>query len=146
MTNSVTLDATIVRDPELRTVGQNQSQLCTFAVAWNEKPRPGEKYGKGHFFDVKAWKGTAEAAAAFTKGQRVHVEGMLTQESWDDKETGKKRSKTVIVAFKVEALQDTRGLRKAVEEEEKTLPKAKGKPEPLNYSSPGEDPDESLPF
>lgn len=147
MTNSVILDATITRDPELRTVGQNQSKLCTFSVAWNEKPRPGEKYGKGHFFDVKTWKSVAEAAAAFTKGQRVHLEGMLTQETWDDRATGQKRSKAVIVAFKVEAMQDTRSLRQAIEAsddgEEATLPKAKSAPAPAPAVESAE---EDVPF
>ena len=43
------------------------------------------------------WDKTAEIAAKFlSKGDQVGVTGRLTQDEWEDKETGKKRTKTKI--------------------------------------------------
>jgi single-stranded DNA-binding protein len=33
-----------------------------------------------------------------SKGRKVIVWGRMTQEEWEDKETGKKRSKTIVIA------------------------------------------------
>lgn len=38
---------------------------------------------------------------SFAKGQRVIVDGSAETEQWEDKETGKKRSKIVVTAWDV---------------------------------------------
>lgn len=49
------------------------------------------------WFDLKAFGEVAEALAETKKGDTVWVKvGRLTQEQWDDKETGKPRSKVVV--------------------------------------------------
>lgn len=58
----------------------------------------GEKK-KTNWFGVRVWGKTAEAMSQFLgKGRKVIIWGRLTQEEWDDKDTGKKRSKTIIIA------------------------------------------------
>jgi single-strand DNA-binding protein len=46
---------------------------------------------------VTIWGATAELAAkALTKGSRVGINGRLSQEEWEDKNTGKKQRKTKV--------------------------------------------------
>jgi single-strand DNA-binding protein len=54
------------------------------------------------FFEITAWEKLGELVNQYlTKGRRCLVQGRLRQESWDDKETGKKRSRVSIVATDV---------------------------------------------
>jgi single-strand DNA-binding protein len=94
--NNVTLAGRLTRDPELKFVGQKGTALCNFSIAVNEKT--GDKEVT-NYFDCKCWSGVAEAAtSALHKGSPVVVVGRLDQETWDDKQTGAKRSKIVVIA------------------------------------------------
>ncbi len=51
-----------------------------------------------NWIGVKAWSKAAESMAQFLgKGRKIVVAGRLSQEEWEDKDTGKKRSKTLVV-------------------------------------------------
>ena len=53
------------------------------------------------FFDVTAWRGTAEFISKhFTKGQMIALEGRLSTKSWTDRD-GNKRTSVEIVAENV---------------------------------------------
>lgn len=57
---------------------------------------------KADFFDVTAWEKLGELVSQYlSKGRRCLVQGRLRQDSWDDKESGKKRSKVEVVATDV---------------------------------------------
>jgi single-strand DNA-binding protein len=61
-----------------------------------------EKQEKTSFINVIAWRYLAEnLARSAEKGIGVMVLGRLEQRSWDDKETGQKRSTTEIVAEEI---------------------------------------------
>lgn len=93
--NQVILLGRLTRDVELRTTttGKNVAELSLAVDRGNDE---------ADFFDVVAWDKTAELLSQYTqKGSKVLVQGRLRQESWDDKETGKKRSKVVVTAFDV---------------------------------------------
>lgn len=49
-------------------------------------------------YTVKAFKRLGDEAAALTTGDRVIVVGSIVTESWDDRETGQKRYKQVLLA------------------------------------------------
>lgn len=50
------------------------------------------------FVDVTLWGRTAEVAAEYTgKGSQVLIEGRLQTDSWEDKQTGQKRSKLKVI-------------------------------------------------
>jgi single-strand DNA-binding protein len=54
------------------------------------------------FVEVTLWGKTAEAAAEhLKKGSTVVVEGFLKTDTWDDRQTGQKRSKTKVTAENV---------------------------------------------
>lgn len=93
--NQVILLGRLTRDVELRTTttGKNVAELSLAVDRGNDE---------ADFFDVVAWDKTAELLSQYTqKGSKVLVQGRLRQEGWDDKETGKKRSKVVVTAFDV---------------------------------------------
>lgn len=104
-TAPVTLVGRLTQDPELKFLGNGTPKL-SFSIAVNHfwKDASGETQEKTHFFNVIAWRNMAEdAAAILEKGLQVIVQGRLEQESWDDKETGKKQSRVVILADEIGA-------------------------------------------
>ena len=99
--NRCFLMGNLTREPEIRYIPSGQA-VTTLGLAVNEK------YGKGDdvkenvlFVDVTAWGKTAENCAEYLKkGSPVFVEGRLKLETWDDKETGQKRSKIKVTAYR----------------------------------------------
>ncbi|QEK13767.1 single-stranded DNA-binding protein (plasmid) [Crassaminicella thermophila] len=95
--NSVNLIGRWTRDPEMRFT-QNGKALTKVSIAVNRT------FGEGaDFFEVVIWGKIAENTAQYTKkGSKVGIEGRLQQETWE--KDGQKRSKVVIVAERVEFL------------------------------------------
>ncbi|MCL4112042.1 UNVERIFIED_CONTAM: hypothetical protein GTU68_034545 [Idotea baltica] len=57
------------------------------------------------FVDVTLWGRTAEVAGEYlSKGRPVLIEGRLQLDQWDDRETGKKRSKLKVVGESMQLL------------------------------------------
>ncbi len=95
--NQVILMGRLTRDPETRTTPSGKT-VTSFSLAVDRQTQDDQ----ADFFDVTAWEKTGELVAQYvTKGRRVLVQGRLRQDSWDDKDTGKKRSKVEVVAFDV---------------------------------------------
>jgi single-strand DNA-binding protein len=93
--NSVQLAGRLTRDAELRQVGQNQTWLAKFGMAVDT---PTGKDSETAFVDVTAWGSVAERCGELRKGDAVFVAGKLKTESWEDRQTGAKRSKLAVVA------------------------------------------------
>jgi single-strand DNA-binding protein len=95
--NQVILMGRLTRDPEMRTTPSGKS-VCSFSLAVDRQGQDDQ----ADFFDVSAWEKTGELVNQYlSKGRRCLVQGRLRQDSWDDKETGKKRSRVEVVAFDV---------------------------------------------
>ena len=93
----------VTQDPELTFTANGQARL-SFSVAANYVwyDQAGEKQEKVSFFNIVAWRYTAEnAAKTLEKGIGVIVSGRLEQRSWDDKETGQKRSTVEVIADEI---------------------------------------------
>jgi single-strand DNA-binding protein len=104
--NQVVLVGRLVRDPELRYTPQGAA-VSEFTLASNRRftKADGEKVEEVIFVDTVAWNKLAEVTAEFLKkGRMVALSGSLTQERWEDKETGQKRSKIRIQAQSVQFL------------------------------------------
>jgi single-strand DNA-binding protein len=117
--NVVILKGNITRDPELKYT-PNGIAVLDIGIAVNKTwtTEAGEKKEKVTFVDCRAWRGTAETVAKhFTKGKPILIQGELAQEEWEDKETGKKRRKTLILIDRFEFAGDLRA-RPAAEEPE----------------------------
>lgn len=103
--NQVILMGRLTRDPEQRTTTSGKS-VTSFSLAVD---RVGQN-DDADFFDVTAWEKTGDLVAQYlTKGRRALVQGRLRQDSWEDKETGKRRSRVEVVAFDVTFLDGPSG-------------------------------------
>lgn len=101
--SSVTIMGNLTQDPELKFMTSGTPKL-DFSVAVNEywTDKDGERQEKTSFLNVVAWRNTAEDAAnILEKGMSVVVVGRLEQNSWEDKETGEKRSRVQILADRI---------------------------------------------
>jgi single-strand DNA-binding protein len=96
---NVSISARLVKDPEIK-VFKDDLVVCTFTVVSNRyDPKADDKKGSD-FFDCKLWgKRGATFAEHFKKGDGFVGTGQLEQEKWEDKETGKGRSKAVIKVY-----------------------------------------------
>ena len=95
--SDITLMGHVGRSPEIKTFGV--TKVATFSLAITRKVK-GEKVTD--WFDIKAWGFNANFAETYIeKGAAILVHGEPQIETWDDKETGKKRSKLVVNAQKI---------------------------------------------
>lgn len=90
--SQATIMGHMVRDVEIRQAGDHD--VGSFSVAVTKKVKDKETVS---YFDCKAWNQQCKFIEQwFKKGDAILVTGEITQETWDDKETGAKRSKMVI--------------------------------------------------
>ena len=103
--NEVRLIGNLTRDPELRTTPTGQT-VCNFGVAVNEVySQNGERKETTVFVDCTCWNKTAENVAKYLhKGSLAYIGGKLRFESWEDKNSGQKRSKLSVTALQVQFL------------------------------------------
>ena len=95
--NKVILVGNLVADPELKTT-PNGVTVTRFSIAVN---RRFAKNGETDFFNIVAWRNTAEFVCKFfTKGKPILVSGSLQNSSWTDSE-GNKKYATEVVADEV---------------------------------------------
>jgi single-strand DNA-binding protein len=104
--NKVFLIGNLTRDPELRYT-PGGAPVTDLGVAVNRyfNTKDGERREETLFIDVTVWNRQAENCCQFLrKGQPVHIEGYLRMDTWDDRNTGEKRSKIKIEAENVQFL------------------------------------------
>src|SRR6476659_3697391 len=104
--NKVILMGNLTRDPELRYTPKGTA-VAKLGLAVNRtwKTETGETKEEVTFVDVDAFGRQAETIAQYCKkGRPLFIEGRLRLDSWDDKQTGQKRSKLGIVAETVQFL------------------------------------------
>ena len=109
--NKVILMGNLTRDPETRTTPSGQS-VTNFSIAVNRSwvGKDGQKQEETSFIECDAWGPRGETIAKyFTKGRQILVSGRLRQDSWDDKDTGKKRSAIRVVVEEFSFVSDGRG-------------------------------------
>lgn len=97
--NKVILMGNLTRDPETKSTTSGQS-VTNFSLAVNRTWRDasGAQQEAVSYIDCVAWGKPGEIIAQYLgKGRAVLVSGRLDQRSWEDKETGGKRSKVEVV-------------------------------------------------
>ncbi|MDB5165168.1 MAG: putative Single-stranded DNA-binding protein 1 [Candidatus Saccharibacteria bacterium] len=103
--NQVILLGRLTRDPEARTTSTGKT-VVSFSLAVDRQGSDDQ----ADFFDITAWEKLGELVTQYlSKGRRVLVQGRLRQDSWDDKETGKKRSRVEVTATDVTFLDGPSG-------------------------------------
>lgn len=97
--NKVMLMGNLTRDPEVRYTPKG-SAVADLAIAVNRSYTAdnGEKREEVTYVDVVLWARLAEIASQYLKkGSPVFIEGRLQMDSWEDKQTGQKRSRLRVV-------------------------------------------------
>ncbi|MES2631235.1 MAG: single-stranded DNA-binding protein [Patescibacteria group bacterium] len=103
--NQVILMGRLTRDPEQRTTTTGKT-IASFGIAVDR----GGQEDAADFFNVTAWEKLGDLVIQYlAKGRRVLVQGRLRQDTWDDKETGKKQSRIEVVATDVTFLDGPNG-------------------------------------
>jgi len=102
--NKVLIIGNLTRDVELRATPTG-TPVATLGVATNRiwKDQSGQQQRETEFHNVVVWGKQAELCNKYlAKGRLVMIEGRLQTRSWDDKQTGQKRSRTEIIAERIQ--------------------------------------------
>lgn len=95
--NKVILGGRIAIDPELKTT-QSGLSVTQFSIAVNRKSTKDQQTPQADFFNVTAWRNTAEFITKFfRKGSSICITGSLQTRSFTDK-NGAKREVTEVLA------------------------------------------------
>ena len=97
--NKVILMGNLTRKPEVRFT-QGGTAICKLGLAVNRrfKDQTGEWKEEATFVDVTFFGKRGEAFAKFhDKGKPAFIEGSLRLDTWDDNQSGEKRSKLYVV-------------------------------------------------
>jgi len=97
--NKVTLLGNVGKDPEIRsTPGGTMVASLTLATSDRFQDAQGNWQDRTEWHNLKAFKRTAEIVRDYVKkGSKLYIEGKITTNSWDDKESGQKRYRTEIL-------------------------------------------------
>lgn len=105
--NKVILLGNLTRDPQVRYTPSGTA-VAEIGMAvnryWFDK-QSNSRREETTFVDVTLWGRDAEVAGEYlAKGRPVLIEGRLQLDTWDDKQTGQKRSKLRVVAERMQML------------------------------------------
>ncbi len=104
--NKVMLIGNLTRDPEVKYTPKG-SAVADIALAINRSysTDQGEKREETTYVDVVLYGRLAEIAGEYLrKGRPAYIEGRLKLDTWDDKQTGQKRSKMRVVGESLQLL------------------------------------------
>ncbi len=97
--NKVILAGNLTRDPELRYTPKGTA-IARLGIACNRKwkSETGEMKEEVTFVDVDAFGKSAETIGQYLKkGRPILIEGRLRYDTWEDKQSGQKKSKLGVV-------------------------------------------------
>ena len=143
--NKVILLGNLTRDPEVRYTPKG-SAVCDLGIAVNRvyTTDSGERREEVTYVDVVLWARLAEIAGEYLKkGRPIFIEGRLQMDSWDDKQTGQKRTKLRVVGESMQLLGGRPGGAGAASE---TTGDTRQTSAPLKPSAPVEPDEDEIPF
>ena len=145
--NKVILLGNLTRDPEVRYTPKG-SAVADLGIAVNRQYtlEKGEKREEVTFVDVTFWGRTAEVAGEYLKkGRPVFIEGRLQLDTWDDKQSGQKRSRLKVIGETMQMLGSRGGAGDTGDEGDRPTRSAKpaAPPKPPGPSEPDDD---EIPF
>jgi single-strand DNA-binding protein len=92
--NDVFFAGNLTKDPILRSTASGKA-VVSISIASNRKYKDKQETC---FLECTAWEKTAELIQQYyKKGNSIFVIGRLKQETWQDRETGKNRSKIILL-------------------------------------------------
>ncbi|MFT4637789.1 MAG: single-strand DNA-binding protein [Verrucomicrobiales bacterium] len=160
--NKVILIGNLTRTPELRYTPKGTA-VTEVSLACNRKYRvDNEMREEVTYVEITFWGAQAETISKYLeKGSPLYCEGRLRLESWDDKETGKKRSKLSVVGENFQFLGGGRGggasgpmneedgggqSYSAPAQQQSSAPPAGSSPPPSTGSGPLAEEEDDIPF
>ena len=103
--NQVILLGRLTRDPEQRTTASGKN-VVSFSIAVDRQSQDDQ----ADFFNITAWDKLGDLVMQYlSKGRRVLIQGRLRQDSWEDKDTGKRQSRIEVTASAVTFLDGPSG-------------------------------------
>ena len=145
--NKVILLGNLTRDPEVRYTPKGTA-VTELGMAVNRvyTAENGEKREETTFVDVTLWGRTAEIAGEYLKkGRPVLIEGRLQLDTWDDKQSGQKRSKLKVIGEGLQLLGGRPGGGSGGDEEAGSRSSSRPAPPP-KAAAPSEPDDDEIPF
>jgi single-strand DNA-binding protein len=143
--NKVMLMGNLTRDPEIRYTPKGTA-VAEIGLAINRyfSGESGDKREETTFVDVTLWGRTAEIASEYLKkGRPVFIEGRLQLDTWEDKQSGQKRSKLRVVAEGMQLLGSRGG---GGGPDENSGPGGASSAPPRKAAPPPEPDDDEIPF
>ena len=105
--NRVILVGNLTRDPVVRYTpsGTAVSEIgMAVSRQWTDR-QSNQRKEETTFVDVTLWGRQAEVAGEYlSKGRQVLIEGRLQMDTWEDKESGQKRSKLKVIGESMQML------------------------------------------
>jgi single-strand DNA-binding protein len=108
--NKVILIGNVGKDPEIRSTPSGV-MVANFSLATADRQKDSQGNWQDHteWHNLKAFNRTAEVVRDYVKkGSKLYIEGKITTNSWEDKETHQKRYRTEILVNEMIML-DSRG-------------------------------------
>ena len=95
--NTYTVSGNLTKDPELRATTSG-TPVCNGSICYNSrrKSQSGDWKDAPNFFDFVAFGKAAEVLARKQKGDKIVLNGELTQRSWENKD-GERRTKVELL-------------------------------------------------
>jgi len=151
--NKVFLLGNLTRNPELRYT-PGGAAVCNFGIAVNRRfsTAQGEDREETCFVEIEVWGRQAQLCQQYlTKGAPALVEGRLRYDSWEDRETGRRRSRLLVRADRVQFLSAPARSSAAFTDEPAAPPPAAGRraepAEPPPFEEPpSDDSEDDIPF
>src|SRR5688572_16222367 len=99
--NRIVLVGNLGDDPKDYT-HENNSYMVTFDVAVNDRTKDNEESSHVEWFSVVVWNNLGKLCMErLKKSNKVYIEGKLKTRSWEDKETGRKKFRSEVIAERV---------------------------------------------
>ena len=99
--NHVVLEGNLTSDPRFQTYlktdkdgNEKEIRVCNFTIACD-----GGRDGRSdevYFANCECWDSAADRIAELTKGDCLHIEGILRNKKWTDKKTNLERNEVVV--------------------------------------------------
>ena len=103
--NKVILVGNLGADPEIRQAGQSRVAELRIATSRKFKTASGQLQEETEWHTVVVWGRSVEFCEQYLHtGRQGYVEGRLRTRTWEDAQSGAKRSKTEVVALDVQGL------------------------------------------
>ncbi|MCK9588765.1 MAG: single-stranded DNA-binding protein [Terrimicrobiaceae bacterium] len=151
--NKVILIGNVTRDPEVKFTPKGTAVTDVgMAINRNYTLDNGEKREDVTFVEVAFWGRQAETIGEYVKkGRSIYVEGRLQLDTWDDKQSGQKRSKLRVVGENFQFLGSRPGGSGGGSDEEggghqESRSQRSSRPAPAQQPPKSSEPDDDIPF